>query len=81
MKIGKLTLIIFFLAYAAANAQKVTIGDCITKDGAAYHGEMLGNKPHGKGVAKFSNGDVYKGEYVKGKRQGKGGGVSIDLRG
>ena len=50
---------------AVATAQNITIGTCNTKDGATYHGEMLGNKPHGKGTAKYQNGDVYVGEYVK----------------
>ena len=31
---------------------------------------MKGRKPNGKGKTVFKNGDVYEGEYVKGKREG-----------
>lgn len=33
---------------------------------------MKGRKPNGKGKTVFKNGDVYEGEYVKGKREGYG---------
>ena len=65
MKIGKLIVFMLLMIPAVATAQNITIGTCNTKDGATYHGEMLGNKPHGKGTAKYQNGDVYVGEYVK----------------
>ena len=60
------------VAVVHANAQKVTIGTYTTKDHGHYQGEMMGGKPHGKGVTTYDNGDVYQGEYVKGKRQGRG---------
>ena len=53
-------------------AQKVSLGSCITHDGAEYRGEMVAGKPNGKGFARFKNGDTFEGEYVKGKRQGFG---------
>ena len=56
----------------AANAQKITLGSCVTHDGAQYKGQLQAGKPHGKGSALFENGDTYEGEYVKGKRQGEG---------
>lgn len=33
---------------------------------------MKGRKPNCKGKTVFKNGDVYEGEYVKGKREGYG---------
>ena len=33
---------------------------------------MKGRKPNGKGKTVFKNGDVFEGEYVKGKREGYG---------
>ena len=53
-----------------ASAQKITLGSCVTHDGAQYKGQIQAGKPHGKGSALFENGDTYEGEYVKGKRQG-----------
>lgn len=55
-----------------ASSQKIVLGSCYTADKGLYQGEMLGNKPHGKGKTDFANGDVYEGEYEKGKRQGYG---------
>ena len=37
------------------------------RTGSVYTGEMKGRKPNGKGKTVFKNGDVYEGEYVKGK--------------
>ena len=54
-----ITFLIIIIMPVLAEAQKITVGTCTTKDGAAYNGEMLGSKPHGKGIAKFKNGDVY----------------------
>ena len=72
----KLTPYIFSIALFAlslnAQAQKITLGSCVTKDGGDYNGEMTGGKPHGKGKTVWKNGDLYEGEYVKGKREGYG---------
>ena len=54
------------------SAQKISLGSCYTHDNGQYQGEMLGGKPHGKGITHFANGDVYEGEYEKGRRQGYG---------
>jgi len=41
--------------------------------GDVYEGERNAEgKRHGSGVAKYANGDVFKGEYAEGKRHGKG---------
>ena len=49
----KLTPYIYSIALFAlslnAQAQKITLGSCVTKDGGDYNGEMTGGKPHGKG--------------------------------
>ena len=71
--IRKFSLIIFsFLTFVAVDAQKIVIGSYTFKDGAVFTGEMLGNKPNGKGITVYPNGDKYEGEYKKGKRQGYG---------
>ncbi|WKL03390.1 hypothetical protein Q0F98_07170 [Paenibacillus amylolyticus] len=41
-------------------------------DGATYYGEVLNGKPHGKGTARWGETEVYSGDWVSGKRQGKG---------
>ena len=51
----------FLLIPYYAEAQKITLGSCTTKDGGSYKGEMLGSKPNGKGETTYKNGDVYKG--------------------
>ena len=71
--IRKFSLIIFsFLTFVAVDAQKIVIGSYTFKDGAVFTGEMLGNKPNGKGITVYPNGDKYEGEYKTGKRQGYG---------
>ena len=40
------------------NAQKITLGSCVTHDGGMYKGELMNGKPHGKGVTVFKNGDM-----------------------
>ena len=49
---------------------EIKIGNYTFKDGSVYTGEMKGRKPNGKGKTVFKNGDVFEGEYVKGKREG-----------
>ena len=46
---------------------EIKIGNYTFKDGSVYTGEMKGRKPNGKGKTVFKNGDVFEGEYVKGK--------------
>src|SRR5688572_4072333 len=41
-------------------------------DGDEYEGEMKGNRMHGHGVYRWGNGNVYDGEFIKGKLQGQG---------
>lgn len=41
-------------------------------NGSKYKGEMQYNVPEGKGEEYFRNGDIYKGEFKKGKRHGFG---------
>ncbi|CAM4478268.1 hypothetical protein [Paenibacillus xylanexedens] len=41
-------------------------------DGGTYYGEVLNGKPHGKGTARWEETEVYSGDWVSGKRQGKG---------
>ena len=61
-------IILLFFITASASAQ-IKIGNHTFKDGAEYTGELKGKKPHGKGRTVFKSGDIYEGEYVKGKRQ------------
>ena len=67
-----LALSLLLCMSTTALAQKMKIGSYTFKDGAVYSGELLNNKPNGKGRTLFKNGDTYEGEYVKGKRQGYG---------
>ena len=64
--------ILLWLPMATVWAQSITIGNYTFKDGGVYTGEIKGRKPHGKGRTVMKNGDVYEGNYVKGKRQGIG---------
>ena len=41
-------------------------------NGRVYEGYWIDNFKEGKGYEKFSNGSVYKGDYVKGKPEGCG---------
>ena len=68
----KINLISFLLISLplCSFAQKISLGSCVTRDGGQYKGEMVGNKPNGKGTTVFKNGDTYEGSYVKGKRNG-----------
>lgn len=54
------------LGCVSASAQ-LTVGYYKFKDGSEYTGELKGRRPNGKGKTVFKNGDVYEGEYVKGK--------------
>ena len=58
------------LGSASASAQ-LSLGYYKFKDGAEYTGELKGRRPNGKGRTVFRNGDVYEGQYVKGKRREK----------
>ena len=58
-------LILFFLSFIVVDAQRIVIGSYTFKDGAVFTGEMLGNKPNGKGVTVYPNNDRYEGEYKK----------------
>ena len=69
MKRYAYTFVLFFLMTAGASAQ-IKIGNHTFKNGAEYSGELKGKKPNGKGRTVFKSGDIYEGEYVKGKRQG-----------
>lgn len=58
----------FFDKVKSTFSSEIKIGTYTFKDnGAVYTGEIKGRKPNGKGKTVFKNGDVYEGEYVKGK--------------
>ena len=38
-----------------------------------YIGEFKDGLPHGKGIYRWKNGDFYEGDWVRGKKEGKGG--------
>ena len=59
---------LFIIAPLFIWAQRVSLGSCITQDGGQYKGEIVSGRPHGKGTTIYKNGDVYEGEYIKGKR-------------
>ena len=40
--------------------------------GGEYYGEIAGGKAHGFGTMKFSNGDMYEGEWIEGEMNGVG---------
>ena len=42
-------------------------------NGATHDGDWVNGIPHGYGVARYVNGDVYKGYFDHGKRQGPDG--------
>ena len=52
---------------AASPSQRATL-----EGGAIYEGPLLDNKPHGSGILKFAQGDLYNGCFVNGVREGKG---------
>ncbi|PRA00620.1 MULTISPECIES: hypothetical protein [unclassified Paenibacillus] len=54
---------------AEAASKKVNLK---LSDGGTYYGEVLNGKPHGKGTARWGETEVYSGDWVSGKRQGKG---------
>ena len=37
-----------------------------------YAGELVNDKPHGKGTITYENGDSYEGEWKEGKKHGQG---------
>ena len=62
-------------SYSMGQKSNITLGSCEVSEGnlrGQYKGQMLGGKPHGKGSVVYSNGDIYDGEFEKGKRQGYG---------
>ena len=73
MRKNKHTLFLFaLLAFSSVSASaQLSLGYYQFKDGSEYTGELKGRRPNGKGKTVFRNGDVYEGEYVKGKRQVK----------
>ena len=73
MRKNKHTLFLFaLLAFSSVSASaQLSLGYYQFKDGSEYTGELKGRRPNGKGKTVFRNGDVYEGEYVKGKRQGE----------
>ena len=58
---------LIMLGSTSVSAQ-LSVGYYKFKDGSEYTGELKGRRPNGKGKTVFKNGDVYEGEYVKGKR-------------
>ena len=59
-------------------AQKPKVGKYIFENGGGvYHGELVNGKPNVKGTTTFKNGDRHTGEYVRGKREGKGSNLVI----
>ena len=62
MRKGILTILLISVPLICC-AQRIVLGSCATKDGGLYKGEIVANKPHGKGVTTFKNGDIYEGEY------------------
>ena len=69
MKIRYTLLYLLLTSTISLQAQKITLGTYKMKDGGEYKGEMQAGKPHGKGRTVWKDGDVFEGEYVKGKRQ------------
>ena len=51
---------------------QLSLGYYQFKDGSEYTGELKGRRPNGKGRTVYKNGDIYEGEYVKGKREVRG---------
>lgn len=52
------------LIYHFTNSQKETI--------YKFQGNLFDNQPHGKGIAKYPNGNIFKGNFKKGNRDGYG---------
>ena len=70
---SKILTYLFISLPLCVSAQKISLGSCEIKEGnlsGQYKGEMMAGKPHGKGSVVYSNGDIYDGEYEKGKRHG-----------
>ena len=68
----KYAYILLILASVSTMATaQIKIGNYSFKDGSEYTGELKGRKPNGKGKTVFKNGDIYEGQYVKGKREGE----------
>ncbi|MDN8588556.1 hypothetical protein Q0V21_07220 [Paenibacillus sp. 11B] len=66
-----IALILLLLGSAPTEAalKKVTLK---LSDGSTYYGEVLDGKPHGKGTARWGKSEMYSGDWVNGRRQGKG---------
>lgn len=48
-------------------------GDSLSLAGElVYEGELMGGEPDGEGTEKLPNGDAFTGEFLSGKRHGKG---------
>ena len=58
MRKGILTILLISVPLICC-AQRIVLGSCATKDGGLYKGEIVANKPHGKGVTTFKNGMVF----------------------
>ena len=68
----KIVIFLFIiLSVSAVRAQEIVVGTCKVA-GGSYTGEMFRGKPWGKGKAIYANGDVYEGQFEKGRRQGEG---------
>lgn len=61
------------LAYPVqANAESAKVTSTAKISGASYSGELQNGLPHGKGKLEWSSNKWYMGEFVQGKRSGKG---------
>lgn len=54
------------------------LGTYLFEDGMTYEGHFLANRPHGRGTAKYSEGQVCNGDWRNGKLEGKATVTSID---
>lgn len=42
------------------------------KNGNVYRGAFMNNKPHGKGIYTWANGEIYDGEWIQASKNGFG---------
>jgi hypothetical protein len=68
------SLFLFFTLNLAGLIRRGTLQkEIVHTDGSTYVGEVDSeDQPHGHGVYKWTNGDVYEGEWHHGSREGKG---------